>query len=73
MKRTLFAAYVACGLALITPSAFAHEPAALDGGAGAWVIHQLTQADHLIALAVAVCLGAGYVVFKKARAANGMG
>ena len=70
MKRTFISISILAASALSATAALAHEPAAVDGGLSAWMVHQLTQPDHLIAFGAAVVLGAGFYAYKKARAVN---
>ena len=54
------------GVFAATP-ALAHEPAAVDGGVAAWIMHMLTQPDHMIAIMAAVALGVGLFVRSRAK------
>ena len=67
MKIKLFAAIGAVWGVFAAAPALAHEPAAVDGGTGAWIVHMLTQPDHMIAILAAVALGVGLFVKSRAK------
>ena len=67
MKSKLFAAAGAVWGVFAAAPALAHEPAAVDGGTGAWIVHMLTQPDHMIAILAAVALGVGLFVKSRAK------
>ena len=68
MIRKLNTLLLAGAVAVASTPTLAHEPQAVAGGFAAWLVHQLTESDHIIAITVAMALG--LAVFAKKKSAG---
>jgi len=71
MKRTYTIAISLAGT-LFATQALAHDPKAVEGGLDAWIVHQVTQTDHIVALVAVVVFGVGLYALQKMRSKSPM-